>query len=216
MFLGGLTPTLGSLTQAKETNIPVIAMNRPRQAGFCYSTTEFAVMERDADLLLEHGADGIVFGILKGDGTIDIARTRMLRERIGKRQAVFHRAFDVTPDPFCALEELIDLGFTRVLTSGQKNDAPDGSDLIRQLIEHAAGRIEVLPGAGITLGNVRAFVAAARCTQVHLTAFGTRRDTSTLANPVIKFGSASGPAESSFEVTDRNLVRHVKDELLTI
>lgn len=216
LFLGGLTPSLGSLTQAKETNLPVIAMNRPRQAGFCYSATEFAVMERDTELLLEHGTDGIVFGILLDDGTIDIRRTRRLRERVGNRQAVFHRAFDVTPDPFRALEELIDLGFTRMLTSGQKNDAPDGAALIRQLIEHAAGRIEVLPGAGITLGNVRAFVAATRCTQVHMTAFGTRRDTSTLTNPDIKFGNASGPAESSFELTDRSLVRRVKDELLTI
>ena len=216
LFLGGLTPSLGSLRQAKETNLPVIAMNRPRQAGFCYSATEFAVMERDTELLLEHGADGIVFGILLDDGTIDIRRTRRLRERVGNRQAVFHRAFDVTPDPFRALEELIDLGFTRVLTSGQKNDAPDGAALIRQLIERAAGRIEVLPGAGITLENVCPFVAATRCTQVHMTAFRTGRDTSTLTNPDIKFGSASGPAESSFELTDRNLVRRVKEELLTI
>ena len=216
LFLGGLTPSLGSLLEAKQTGIPVIAMDRPRQAGFNYSATEFAVMERDADVLLEHGAEGIVFGILKNDGTIDIARTRALRRRIGNSQAVFHRAFDVTPDPFRAVEELIDLGFTRVLTSGQKNDAPDGSELIRQLIERAADRIEVLPGAGITLDNLRSFVAATRCTQIHMTAFGTRQDTSTRSNPDIRFGSASGPAESSFELTDRALVRRVKEELLAI
>ena len=106
-------------------------------------------MERDAELLLEHGADGIVFGILNADGTIDMkAHAQSLRERIGARQAVFHRAFDVTPDPFRALEELIDLGITRVLTSGQKNGAPEGAKLIKQLLERAEGRIEVLPGAG--------------------------------------------------------------------
>src|SRR3984957_19399392 len=117
LFLGGLTPSLGSLRQVKqEASIPVIAMNRPRAAGFCYSATEFAVMERDAELLLEHGSDGIVFGILNSDGTVDIKRSRLLRDRIAPRQAVFHRAFDVTPDPFRALEELIDLGITRVLT----------------------------------------------------------------------------------------------------
>ncbi len=81
-----------------------------------------------------------------------------MRQRIGTRQAVFHRAFDVTPDPFRALEELVDLGITRVLTSGQKNGAPDGAGLIKQLLERAEGRIEVLPGAGITLENVRQFV----------------------------------------------------------
>jgi copper homeostasis protein len=217
LFLGGLTPSLGSLVQVKQlAKIPVIAMNRPRQAGFCYSATEFAVMERDADLLLEHSADGIVFGILHDDGTVDIERTQALRQRIGSRQAVFHRAFDVTPDPFRALEELIDLGITRVLTSGQKNGAPEGATLIKQLIDCAAGRIEVLPGAGIDLNNLRQFVTATGCTQIHLTAFTERRDPSTLANPDIKFGSETGPSESMFTLTDRALVRQIKEELLAI
>jgi copper homeostasis protein len=217
LFLGGLTPSLGSLVQVKQlAKIPVIAMNRPRAAGFCYSATEFAVMERDADLLLEHGADGIVFGILNDDGRIDIERTRALRKRIGSRQAVFHRAFDVTPDPFRTLEELIDLGITRVLTSGQKNGAPEGATLIKRLIDHARGRIEILPGAGIDLNNVRQFVAATGCTQIHLTAFTERPDTSTQANPDIKFGSENGPSESTFALTDRALVRQIKEKLLAI
>lgn len=217
LFLGGLTPSLGSLLEVKQrTSIPVIAMNRPRQAGFCYSAAEFAVMERDSDLLLEHGADGVVFGILNADGTIDVRRTQALRARIGSRQAVFHRAFDVTPDPFRALDQLIELGITRVLTSGQKNAAPQGADLIRQLIEHADGRIEVLPGAGITLDNVREFVAQTNATQIHMTAFASRTDTSTHANLDIQFGSPSGPPESAYELTDRDLVRRVKKELIAI
>ena len=217
LFLGGLTPSLGSLLEVKhQAGVPVIAMNRPRQAGFCYSATEFAVMERDAELLLEHGADGVVFGILNGDGTIDTTRTRALRQRLGSRQAVFHRAFDVTPDPFRALEELIDLGITRVLTSGQRNGALEAVALIRQLMERAAGRIEVLPGAGIELGNVRQFVAETRATQIHMTAFAEQHDPSTLGNPAIQFGAPSGPPESVFEQTDRDLVRRVKEELLAI
>jgi copper homeostasis protein len=217
LFLGGLTPSLGSLMQTKQqTQIPVMAMNRPRATGFCYSATEFAVMERDADLLLQHGADGIVFGILNSNGSVDIRRTRMLRDRIAPRQAVFHRAFDVTPDPLRALDELIDLGVTRVLTSGQKNGALEGANLIRRLIDHAQRHIEVLPGAGIGLDNVRELVSATGCTQIHLTAFAERRDISTLANPDIKFGSQSGPDESTFELTDRALVRRIKEELLAI
>lgn len=217
LFLGGLTPSLGSLVQVKEhAKIPVVAMNRPREAGFCYSATEFAVMERDADLLLEHGADGIVFGILNQDGTVDVGRTRSLRKRIGSRQAVFHRAFDVTPDPFRALEELIDLGLTRVLTSGQKNGAPEGAGLIQRLIDHAGGRIEVRPGAGIDLNNARQLISTTGSTQIHLTAFAERQDTSTQANPNIKFGSESGPAESTFALTDRALVRRMKEQLLAI
>jgi copper homeostasis protein len=217
LFLGGLTPSLGSLVEVKQrTQIPVIAMNRPRQAGFRYSPTEFAVMERDAELLLEHGADGIVFGILNADGTVDVKRTRMLRERIGARQAVFHRAFDVTPDPFRALEELIDLGITRVLTSGQKNAATDGVALILKLIEKAAGRIEVLPGAGLNADNIRQFVVQTRCDQVHMTTFKTQRDTSPLGNSAIYFGSPGGPPEAEFLMTDREYVRRVKKELMGI
>jgi copper homeostasis protein len=217
LFLGGLTPSLGSLLQVKRhLQIPVMAMDRPRQAGFCYSATEFAVMERDADLLLEHGADGIVFGILKNDGTIDLARTRALRERIGKRQAVFHRAFDVTPDPFRALEELIELGITRVLTSGRQNAAPEGAELIKQLQEHANGRIEVLPGAGITVENVQQLVGLTGCAQVHSTAFKEQQDSSTLSNAKIFFGAENGPEESKYDRTDRAYVRRMRRELSEI
>ena len=217
LFLGGLTPSIGSLIEAKlRLKISVMAMARPRQAGFCYSATEFAVMERDADLMLEHGADGIVFGILNSDGTVDTGRSRMIRNRIGKRQAVFHRAFDVTPDPFRALDELIDLGITRVLTSGQRNGASQGSALIKQLIDRAQGRIEVLPGAGIGLNNVRDLVLATGCTQVHMTAFAEMRDTSTQANPQIKFGSALMPDEAAYELTDAGFVREVKKRLRAI
>lgn len=217
LFLGGLTPSAGSVAEArKRLKIPIMAMNRPRQAGFCYSAVEFAVMERDTELLLEHGANGIVFGILNEDGCVDIPRTRALRQRIGAHEAVFHRAFDVTPDPFRALEELIDLGITRVLTSGQRAAAPEGSEIIRQLMERAAGRIQVLPGAGIKPENVQRFVRATGCTQVHLTAFAERQDTSTRNNPHIKFGSEDGPAESSYQLTDGNYVRRMKEKLLAI
>lgn len=217
LFLGGLTPSLGSLLEVKQqTSIPVIAMNRPRAAGFCYSATEFAVMERDAEILLEHGADGIVFGILQPDGTVDRQRTRSLLSRIGSRQAVFHRAFDVTPDPFRALEELIDLGITRVLTSGQKTAVPEAATVIRRLIEQADGRIEVLPGAGIDINNVRHLVADTGCSQIHLTAFADRHDPSTLANPGIKFGAPDGPGETVFQLTDREYVRRMKEQLLAI
>lgn len=214
LFLGGLTPSAGSLIEAKQSlNIPVMAMDRPRPAGFCYSGVEFAVMERDADLLLQHGADGIVFGVLNADGTVDTRRCGMVRRRIGPQQAVFHRAFDVTPDPFRALEELIDLGITRVLTSGQRVSAPEGSALIQQLIERAAERIEVLPGAGIGFDNVRDLVAGTGCTQIHMTAFSERPETSTRSNSQIRFGDPSSPSESTYEATDAVLVQRMKNAL---
>ena len=137
LFFGGLTPSLGSVIEAKKRlSIPVMVMIRPRAGGFCYTEAEMAVMEHDAKLAVEHGADGLVFGILNQDGTIDIDRCRKIVELTGEKQAVFHRAFDVTPNPLAALDQLIELGFKRILTSGQQKTVPEGADLIKKLIDH--------------------------------------------------------------------------------
>lgn len=207
LFLGGLTPSLGTIIEAKaRLKIPVMVMVRPRGAGFCYTEPEMAVMERDAALALEHGADGIVFGILKPDGGIDEQRCKRLKQLAGDRQAVFHRAFDVTPDPFQALEQLADLGVTRVLTSGQEDSALDGAPLIRRLIEAARGRIEAMPGGGIRLRNLRQIVESTGSKQVHLTAFRTELDPSTQGRPSVTFGGALYPPEDRYAVTDADLV----------
>src|SRR6516162_296157 len=111
LALGGVTPSLGMVEEIRRaSNLPLIVMARPRPGGFCYSGDEFQVMRRDIDLILEKGADGIAFGVLLGEGFVDLRRCSALVRQIGKKQAVFHRAFDVTPEPFQALEQLIDLG----------------------------------------------------------------------------------------------------------
>lgn len=167
--LGGLTPSMGTLLAVKEaTPLPVVVMVRPRAGGFVYSEAEFATMLRDVELAVRHGADGVATGVLNGDRTIDRIRTRALLERLdGRVEGVFHRAFDLTPDPLAALETLIELGVKRVLTSGQQSGALEGGQLIGRLIERAAGRIEVLPGSGVTAGNVAAVVAMTGADQVH-------------------------------------------------
>lgn len=210
---GGLTPSLGTVIEArKSVRIPVMTMVRPRAGGFCYSPGDFATMRRDAALLLEHGADGIVFGILQSDGSIDTHRCGELVEIANGKQTVFHRAFDVVPDASNALEELIDLGFTRVLTSGQKKTAMDGRELIRSLIAQAATRIEVLPGGGVRALNVRQLVTATGCTQVHLTAFSARIDTST-SGSCVNFGGVPGSPSGSYEGVDPELVRRMRETL---
>jgi copper homeostasis protein len=111
---------------------------------------------------------GVVFGFLKGNRTIDREATRELVRQVGgKVETVFHRAFDVTPDPLEAMETLIDLGVTRVLTSGQARGAAEGAEVISKLIERARGRIEILPGAGITAANARDIVERTGARQVH-------------------------------------------------
>ena len=208
LFLGGLTPSLGTLQEAKRrVKIPVIMMVRPRSGGFCYTDAEMATMERDVEAAVAQEADGVVFGILEQDGKIDIHRSTRLRKLIGSRQAVFHRAFDVTPDPFTALEQLVDMGITRVLTSGQENSVPEGINLIKRLIERAGDRIEVLPGGGIAPYNIKEVIERTGCPQVHLTAWGTVTDSSTQANRAVTFGGALYPPEDRYQMTDAGLVR---------
>ncbi len=208
LFLGGLTPSLGTVQETKaRVKIPVIVMVRPRGGGFCYTDAEFATMERDARLAIEHGADGVVFGILRRDGTIDLERTRRISQIIGHdRQSVFHRAFDVTPDPLAAVDQLVDLGITRILTSGQQNTVGEGVETIRRVIEHARGRIEVMPGGGILPYQLESIIERTGCKQIHLTAFRSERDPSTESRPQVTFGGALYPPENLFQMTDSTQV----------
>jgi len=210
LFLGGLTPTLGCLMESKDkTGIPVMTMIRPREAGFFYSDYEYAVMKRDARLFLEHGADGLVFGFLHPDGTLDKARmnefTRMCLD--AGKDAVCHRAFDVTPDPFASLETLIELNLTRVLTSGQKPSVITGAKLVSELIKHAAGRIEILPGAGLCHDNLADFIEKTGTNQVHFAVHALRADTSTALNPDIYFGGVLYPREDVVSVANGDAIR---------
>lgn len=201
--LGGLTPSLGLLIEARRrTRLPIMAMVRPRAGGFCYDEGEFAAMLVDAELLLGHGADGLVFGCLHASGMVDVARTAALVRLAGDRQAVFHRAFDVTPDPFAALDVLAGLGVTRVLSSGQSPSALEGAANLRAYRAHAGDRLQILPGGGINLANVEDVLRLIGADQVHASLSGVAVDSSTAANPSLRFGLASPPPEDRVRVTD--------------
>lgn len=210
LFFGGLTPSIGSIIRAKEKlKIPLMVMIRPRGGGFCYTDEEFKVMEYDTELALEHGADGIVFGILHQDGSIDQKRCQTLVRRIADREAIFHRAFDVCPDPFVAVEQLKELGFKRILTSGQKKTTQEGIPLIKELIKYAAEEIEILPGGGIKTYNVQQIISETGCQQIHITSFLTKDDHSTLNNPTVNFGSALYPPEDKYQLTNRQGIKEM-------
>jgi copper homeostasis protein len=210
LVLGGLTPSVGTIEECKRRcRLPIMAMVRPRAAGMLYSEAEFAAMERDVEAALDAGADGVVFGVLREDGTLDAARMSALARRAEGAQTVCHRAFDVTPSAFEALQTLIDMGFTRVLTSGQKASVIEGASLVRELIERADGRIEVLPGAGLTFSNVRAFAAETGCDQVHLAAFSVSADVSGRGNPSVEFSGSAAPPEGFYDAVDGNAVASV-------
>jgi copper homeostasis protein len=205
--LGGLTPSLGSLIEIRQAvRLPIIALLRPRSGGFAYGASDFKVMQRDLDLLLEHGAHGIALGIITEDGGLDRERCQRLVAQAQGRELVFHRAFDVTPDPFQTLEELIDLGFRRVLTSGHEKSALRGASLIRALLERAAGRIEILPAGGINRLTVAAVLAQTGCRQIHASLRTQRIDNSTARRPQIAFRSPINQSEIGYDATDEAAV----------
>lgn len=216
LFHGGLTPSVGSLIVAKRaTGMKIMTMVRPREGGFCYTDAEFETAKEDAKLLLDNGSDGLVFGFLNADGTINADRTGILAEialSAGK-EAVFHRAIDVVPDWKAALDILISLGITRVLTSGQEADVAYGTQTVREMIEYAAGRIEILPGAGITLRNYRRIIAETGADQIHLAAHRQMADTSVANNRSIYYGGCLYPPEDRFSITDAQYISSITSNL---
>ena len=209
LFHGGLTPSLGALTVAKrETGMKIMAMVRPREGGFCYTPAEFDTAVEDAKLLLSHGADGLVFGFLHEDGTLDAERTRVLVRLAWEagKESVFHRAIDVAPDWRAALDALMELGVTRVLTSGQQAAVPLGAGTIREMIQYAAGRIEILPGGGIKAGNMDQVIAQTGCTQIHLSGHRDGVDLSAANDRAIHFGGCLYPPEDRFRVVDSDYI----------
>ena len=214
LMLGGLTPSIGALVTAKRlSSLPVMTMVRPRQAGFCYTEAEYATALADAEALLEHGSDGLVFGFLDADGNLDVKRTRELARIAGNRTKVFHRAIDVCADWKKLLGQLIDIGIDRVLTSGLAPDVFYGIDAICEMMEFAQGAIQIMPGAGVNLKNVDRIVDATGCDQIHVARFRDVMDTSTAGNRDIFFGGALYPPEDRYSVIDGDYIAQIRQRL---
>lgn len=170
VMLGGLTPSLGTFLQAKKhVSLPIVVMIRPRTAGFDYHENEYRIMLEDLKIFLEHGADGIVFGFLNQDRSINIDRTQAFVHLIHSynKEAIFHRAFDNVTDPYIAIESLISCGVDRILTSGLEETAVEGLKLIHNLQSKYGDQIEILPGSGITSLNIAKIISESNVNQVH-------------------------------------------------
>ncbi len=214
LFQGGLTPSIGTVEVARASvSIPIVGMIRPRAGGFCYTETEWATAKADAKALKRAGVDALVFGFLHADGTVDERRTREMVSMADGLPCVFHRAFDVVLDWKRALEQLIRCGIRRVLTSGQESDVFFALDTIAEMIRFAGDAIEILPGAGVTLRNIRRVVEATGCTQVHVAAHRTLPETSVANNRSIYYGGALYPPEDRFEITDAEAVAALRGKL---
>jgi copper homeostasis protein len=168
---GGITPSRGMIHAARTiAGIRLHVMIRPRGGDFLYDDDEMAVMAADIDAARAEGADGVVFGLLTAEGTVDTERTRRLVARARPLAVTFHRAFDMTADPFAALEVLTELGIERVLTSGQEATVLEGLPLLVELTKRAGDRIIVVPGGGVTERNIGRIVKALHPREIHFAA----------------------------------------------
>lgn len=205
---GGITPSLGTIRACRDAvDIDIMVMIRPRGGDFDYTERELDVMASDIRQLKGIGVTGVVFGILDTDGQVARPQVQRMLEEAGPEHTVcFHRAFDVCFDPFAALETLIELGVDRVLTSGQAATVPEGTGVIRQLVEQSAGRIGILPGCGITPENVAEVIALTGVQEFHATAFHSLTSRMQHQNPSVYMG-IPGLSEYDREVTSEAEVR---------
>ena len=165
---GGTTPSYGTVKHLKEKiATPIFTMIRAKGGGFLYSNEEFAIMEKDLLLMKELGCEGVVLGFLKQDGTVDKTRTTRFVELAYPMEVTFHRAFDRAINPMQALEDIIDCGCQRILTSGQKPTAVEGLPLLKELIIQADDRIIILPGSGVNSENIQTIFEEARTVEFH-------------------------------------------------
>ncbi|MFN0013188.1 MAG: copper homeostasis protein CutC [Saprospiraceae bacterium] len=168
---GGLTPSAGLIRVVRgHLDIPVNVLIRPREGNFCYNDAELAIILDDIAVCRQAGADGIVIGALDATCRLDIPKMQAMLAAARGMDVTFHRAFDFVPDPFETLDVLIGLGVSRVLSSGQAATAHDGRFLLKKMVDHAAGRISVMPGAGLSAQNIRAVAAATGASEFHLSA----------------------------------------------
>ena len=159
LFIGGTTPSYGCIKTTRErVDIAINILIRPRIGDFLYSDIEFEQIKNDILVAKQLGVNGIVCGILLPNGEVDTEKTAELVELSKPLTFTFHRAFDFTPDPHKALEDIIKTGATHILTSGQKNKAVDSVDLLCELVKKAANRIAIMPGSGINADTIKRIV----------------------------------------------------------
>lgn len=207
---GGTTPSAGTIELARrELTIALNVIIRPRGGDFVYSALEFEIMQRDIEYARQLGADGVVIGILKPNGTVDRRRTKVLVDLARPMSVTFHKAFDMTRDPFAALETLIEIGVDRVLTSGQEYSAIEGLLLLTELVKRAGERIIIMPGGNLTARNIQQVIETTGAREAHLTAFAPIESPMRYRNSRVFMGGEFRSPEYSRNVTDAERVRGI-------
>jgi len=208
---GGTTPSAGTIDLVcKKVNIPVMVMIRPRGGDFCYSNYEFEIMKRDVELVKQYGISGVVFGILNEDGTIDKARIKELIQLARPLKITFHRAFDMTRDPLEALDDLIELGIERVLTSGQEITAVDGIETLKRLVERSGNKIIIMPCSGINENNAAKIISDCGVKEIHASARTRKESRMKFRNSKTTMSNSKNRSEYELMVTSAERIRAIK------
>ena len=205
---GGTTPSYGEIktAQALTSHIDINVIIRPRGGDFLYTPAEIESMLQDIELCRELKVHGVVFGCLTKDGDVDAELMRRLIDAARPLSITCHRAFDVCRDPFVALEQLIDLGCDRILTSGQQSDAVKGIPLIAELVKRAAGRIIIMPGCGVRESNIAKIEAETGAKEFHTSARRIIYSRMEYRNENVPMGSNIVSSEFETVETDRRKV----------
>ena len=212
---GGTTPSYGEIKVARRvlTTTRLHVIIRPRGGDFLYSDLEVERMAADIAVCRELGVDGVVFGCLNADGTVDVEKNRYLMDCARGMSVTCHRAFDRTADPSQALETIIDLGFDRILTSGQQPKAIQGAELLAQLNRQAAGRIILMAGSGVTEQNIRELHEQTGLREFHFSAREPQPSGMQYVNPNLYMGRP-GANEATLDYTTARRVRDTIAQLL--
>lgn len=208
---GGTTPSYGEIRMAQRltSKIDINVIIRPRGGDFLYTEAEIGSMLLDIELCKQLGVHGVVFGCLTKEGDIDIPLMRRLIETAAPLSVTCHRAFDVCRDPFRAMEELIDLGCDRILTSGQQSDAVKGIPMIKQLVERADDRIIIMPGCGVREENIALIEQETGAKEFHTSARSVLYSRMEYRNEQVPMGSNVVTSEFETVQTDREKVKRV-------
>ena len=216
LVIGGLSPSPALFKQIRKyTDLKIRTLLRPRFGDFCYDDYEFQTLKEEVEMFRELGADGVVIGMLNPDGTLDMERMEVLVNAAGDIGITLHRAFDVCRDPYEALEQCASLGIDTILTSGQKSSAWEGRGLLAELAEQAAGRVEILAGAGVNPGVIEKLAGCTAVRAFHMSGKKVMDSRMEFRWEGVPMGI---PGFSEFEIwqTDREQVRRAVQVLQSL
>lgn len=209
---GGTTPSYATIAIAREkVNIDLYPIIRPRGGDFLYSDLEFEVMKKDIQLCKQLGCNGVVIGILTADGRVDKQRCKELVDLAWPMGVTFHRAFDMTDNPFEALEAIIEIGCERILTSGARNTAVEGASLLKDLVERANDRIAIMAGSGVRANNIAELIKTTGVREFHTSAKAYEESSMIYRNPNVSMGGIPGVPEYGISQTQRQEVLLIRE-----